>query len=57
MDSKWMGFVGFFVILGLAFLMSNNRKRINYRLVISGLTLQLCLAIFVLKVPFGQELF
>ncbi len=57
MDSKWMGFVGFITILGLAFLMSNNRKKINYRLVISGLILQLCLAIFVLKVPFGQELF
>jgi CNT family concentrative nucleoside transporter len=57
MDSKWMGFVGFFVILGLAFLLSNNRKKINYRLVISGLILQLLLAIFVLKVPFGQQLF
>jgi len=57
LDSKWMGLVGFVVILGLAFLMSNNRKRINYRLVISGLILQFLLAVFVLKVPVGQELF
>jgi CNT family concentrative nucleoside transporter len=57
MDSKWMGLVGFVVILGLAYLLSNNRKKINYRLVISGLILQMSLAIFVLKVPFGQELF
>ncbi|MBS1992862.1 MAG: NupC/NupG family nucleoside CNT transporter [Cyanobacteria bacterium SZAS LIN-3] len=57
LDCKWMGLVGFVVILGLAFLMSNNRKRINYRLVISGLILQFLLAVFVLKVPFGQELF
>jgi concentrative nucleoside transporter, CNT family len=57
MDSKWMGLIGFVVILGLAYLMSNNRKMINYRLVISGLILQLSLAIFVLKIPFGQELF
>jgi len=57
MDSKWMGLVGFVVIIGLAFLMSNNRTKINYRLVISGLVLQLLLAVFVLKVPFGQELF
>ncbi|MBX9668373.1 MAG: hypothetical protein K2X93_12175 [Candidatus Obscuribacterales bacterium] len=54
---KWMGLVGFFVILGTAFLMSNNRKAINYRLVLSGLALQIVMAIFVLKVPFGQELF
>ena len=57
MDSKWIGLVGFVVILGLAYLMSNNRKMINYRLVISGLLLQLVLAVFVLKIPFGQELF
>ena len=57
MDSKWMGLVGFVVILGLAYLMSNNRKSINYRLVVSGLALQLLLAVFVLKVPFGQALF
>lgn len=44
-------------ILALAFLMSNNRKRINYRLVLSGLGLQLVLAVFILKVPIGQELF
>lgn len=37
--------------------MSNNRKAINYRLVVSGLVLQLVMAIFVLKVEFGQMLF
>lgn len=54
---KFMGVVGFATILGVAFLMSNNRKAINYRLVLSGLALQIIMAIFVLKVPFGQELF
>lgn len=57
MESKWMGLVGFFTILGLAYLMSNNKKAINWRLVLSGLALQLVMAIFVLKVPFGQQLF
>jgi CNT family concentrative nucleoside transporter len=56
-SSNWMGLLGFVLILGTAFLMSNNKKAINYRLVVSGLILQLGLAIFVLKVPFGQELF
>jgi len=45
------------LILGLAFLMSNNKKRINYRLVISGLVIQLVMAIFILKVPIGQAMF
>ncbi|MBP6744243.1 MAG: nucleoside transporter C-terminal domain-containing protein [Candidatus Obscuribacterales bacterium] len=57
MTSKAMGLVGFVLILGTAYLMSNNRSKINYRLVISGLVLQLLLAIFVLKVEFGQMLF
>lgn len=57
MDSKWHGVLGVITIFGVAFLMSNNKKRINYRLVISGLTLQLVLAVFVLKVPLGRELF
>jgi CNT family concentrative nucleoside transporter len=36
--------------------MSNNRKKIDLRLVSSGLALQLCLAVFVLKVPLGQDM-
>jgi CNT family concentrative nucleoside transporter len=56
-DSRWVGFLGIAVILGLAYAMSNNRKAINWRLVISGLILQVSMAIFVLKVPLGQQLF
>jgi CNT family concentrative nucleoside transporter len=56
-DSKWVGLLGIAAILTIAFAMSNNRKRINYRLVLSGLALQLCMALFVLKVEFGQLLF
>jgi CNT family concentrative nucleoside transporter len=54
---QFTGIIGIILILGLAFLMSNNRKAINYRLVLSGLAIQLSLAIFILKVPFGQTLF
>ena len=49
--------MGFAAILLTAYLLSNNRKAINYRLVISGLLLQLILAVFILKVPFGQKVF
>jgi CNT family concentrative nucleoside transporter len=41
----------------LAYLWSNNRKKINIRLVITGLILQLVLAVFILKVPIGQDIF
>ncbi|HLP74007.1 MAG TPA: nucleoside transporter C-terminal domain-containing protein [Bacteroidales bacterium] len=54
---RFTGVIGIIVILGLAFLWSNNRKRIDYRVVFTGLALQLVLAIFILKVPVGQKIF
>jgi CNT family concentrative nucleoside transporter len=54
---RWIGLLGFAAILGIAYAMSNNRRRINWRLVISGLLIQLAMAIFVLKIEFGRELF
>src|SRR6187402_1889841 len=54
---RFSGIWGFVLILGLAFLLSNNRKAINYRLVVSGLGLQLALALFILKTSIGQLIF
>jgi CNT family concentrative nucleoside transporter len=54
---RFTGIIGIVLILGLAFLWSNNRKAINYRTVITGILLQIVLAIFILKVPLGQEIF
>lgn len=54
---RFTGVIGIIVILGLAYLWSNNRKAINYRTVITGLILQVILAIFILKVPIGQDIF
>jgi CNT family concentrative nucleoside transporter len=54
---RFTGLIGFALILSIAFLMSNNRKAINYRLVFSGLGLQLVLAFFVLKTSIGQTSF
>ena len=48
---RFQGLIGIILILGIAFLFSNNKKRINYRLVISGILLQVFIAIMVLKVP------
>lgn len=54
---RFTGIIGIFLILGLAFAFSNNRKAINYRLVLTGLAVQIGLAIFILKVPIGQAMF
>ncbi len=54
---RYFGIIGIVLIIGLAFLLSNNRKAINYKLVFTGLIIQLLLAIFILKTPIGQSIF
>ena len=48
---KFHGVLGIILILAIAFLFSNNKRRINYRLVVSGMLLQVLIAVLVLKVP------
>ncbi len=43
------GIFGIIVLLGIAFLFSNNKKKINIRLVLSGLLLQIIFAILIVK--------
>ncbi len=43
------GIIGVIVLIGIAFLFSNNKKRINWRLVGMGLLIQLIFAIFIIK--------
>ena len=54
---RFTGVIGIVLIFGIAFLISNNRKAINYRLVFSGLVLQLLIAVLVLKVPLITNFF
>lgn len=51
------GALGMLVLVGLAYLLSANRKKINWKTVIVGLSAQLILAIGVLKIPFIQAIF
>ncbi len=51
------GLVGIIIILFIAFLMSNNKKSINYKTVVVGLLLQFFLAAFILKFEPGKRLF
>jgi len=48
---RFIGLIGLVLIFGIAFLFSNNRKAINLRLVISGVALQILIAVLVLKIP------
>ncbi len=48
---RFQGLFGVILILVIAFIFSNNKKRINYRLVISGILLQVFIAVMILKVP------
>lgn len=48
---RFQGIFGIVLILGIAFLFSNNRSKINYRLVVTGIGLQLLIGLLVFKVP------
>lgn len=54
---RFTGIAGIIIILVIAYLWSNNRKKINYRLVVTGLLMQFALAVFILKVPVGHDIF
>ncbi len=54
---RLIGLLGIALILGVAYLLSNNRKAINFRVVGMGLLIQALLAVFILKTPVGQSVF
>ncbi|WP_103327365.1 NupC/NupG family nucleoside CNT transporter [Bacteroidetes bacterium endosymbiont of Geopemphigus sp.] len=54
---RFTGLLGIIFILGLSYLFSNNRKAINYRLVLKGLLLQTAIALFILKTDIGSRIF
>jgi len=55
--AQFTGILGIIVLLAIAYAMSNNRKRVDKRLIAWGLGLQLFFGIFILKTPFGQPFF
>jgi len=52
-----VSFLGLLFFIGLAFLMSNNRKRVSWKLVGWGVGLQLAFALIIFKMPYGEEVF
>ncbi len=54
---RLISFVGLFVMIILAWLCSSNRRKMNWRLIGSGIILQFALAVIILRTSFGQYAF
>lgn len=54
---RLQGLVGVAVLLGIAWLLSNNRWRISLRIVLWGLGLQVLFAVVMLRSPLGRPAF
>ena len=52
-----IGIFGIIAILAIAYIFSNNRKKINFKLIIWGISLQIFFAVLILKVPGGKLVF
>ncbi len=57
LNSLWRGVLGMVTLIFIAFLFSSNRKAINWKTVGIGLSLQLIIAIGVLKIEFVKIAF
>jgi len=56
-NGLWRGIIGMVSLIFIAFLFSSDRKNINWKTVSIGISLQLIIALGVLKVPFIQAIF
>ena len=54
---QFTGVIGVIVLLGIAYLLSNDRKMIDANIIIWGLGLQISFAFIILKTPFGEYIF
>lgn len=54
---RFVGLIGIVLILLIAYGLSNNRKKVNFRTIGIALLLQIIFALFIFKVPLGQFIF
>ena len=54
---QFTGVIGVIVLLGIAYLLSNDRKMIDMNIIIWGLGLQISFAFIILKTPLGEYIF
>ncbi|MFT5761212.1 MAG: CNT family concentrative nucleoside transporter [Polaribacter sp.] len=57
LNNLWRGLLGMISLLVIAFLFSSNKKKIDWKTVVIGLSAQLLIAVGVLKVTFVQKIF
>jgi CNT family concentrative nucleoside transporter len=57
MMDRFISFLGLFVLVGLAWLMSNNKKKMNWRLIFSGIGLQIVFGMLILWTTPGRMFF
>ena len=55
--NQFTGIIGIVVLLAIAYAMSDNREKINYRTVAWGLGLQIMFGVLILKTPIGRPIF
>ncbi len=56
-EDFYRGLIGMLFLVGICYLFSADRKRINWRLVLIGIVLQILLAILILQVPLVRVFF
>ena len=54
---RLISLVGLFVMLGIAYALSEKKKAIQWRTVISGVVLQIVFGLFILKTDIGRNIF
>ncbi len=54
---RLISLLGLFVMLGIAYALSENRKSIQWRTIITGVILQVVFGLVILKTDFGRNLF
>jgi len=57
LGTRLIGLIGMAMIIGVGWAVSRDRKAVDWRVIGTGLVLQVLFAIFVLRISFGQELF
>ncbi|MFH1768233.1 MAG: nucleoside transporter C-terminal domain-containing protein [Candidatus Omnitrophota bacterium] len=54
---NFVSFAGIFILIAVAWLFSSDKKKMNWRVVVWGVVIQLCLALFIFTVPAGTKFF
>ncbi len=54
---RFISFIGIFVFLGICYLISENKKKVSFKLVSAGIIIQFIFAFLILKTHIGKVTF